>query len=125
DFLKEVKKSHPLLPVIVVTASTNPQVMMEAVLAQAFKVCLKPIDRDDFQRSVLAARKMRAALESRSQLQRRVDAYRIGMDYLAKVLESTAGEVQRAVIAEHGLSSRALQSLPSGLVVFDLERKVR
>jgi two-component system, sensor histidine kinase and response regulator len=54
-FIKEVKRLHPCLSVLIVTAHATQAITAEAYSAGAYDLLYKPIDRDAFMLSVMLA----------------------------------------------------------------------
>jgi PAS domain S-box-containing protein len=124
DFLRETKHRWPYLPVVVVTSSTQSSILLEAIKAEAHTVLIKPLDKGEFQRVVQGARRLKWALEDRSRLQRAVDGFGAGLGFLEEMLDRIPpGETSPAATAP-GRSADTFASLPSGLVLFDRDRKI-
>lgn len=120
DFLRESKHRWPFLPVVVATSSTQASVLMEAMRAEAYTVLIKPVAKEELQRIVLSARRMKCALEERSVLRRRVDGLQSGLAYLQGAIVEP---VAPGAGAEPVRAGEAFESLPSGLVMFDRDRR--
>jgi DNA-binding response OmpR family regulator/nitrogen-specific signal transduction histidine kinase len=124
EFLRELKQAHPETQIVALTTSTTTAIAISALRVGAIDIVLKPADRQEFQRAVLEARRIRMASEERRSMKRQLDAYKSGLEHLQQVLEKKA--MERAPASSHGddLPWRILQSLSSGIVVIDSGLKV-
>lgn len=82
DLVEELRVSHPSVPVIVVTGSTEPSVPIEALRRGAFDVVIKRVSPAELQSSILTAHRFRTALEERSRLERELERYAAGLAHL-------------------------------------------
>ena len=123
DFLREVRHRWPFLPVVVVTSSTQSSILLEAMKAEAHSVLIKPLDKTEFQRVVSSARRLKLALEDRNRLQRAADAHAAGLAFLEGELSSLPTPVP-AYVPPAGRAAEAFDSLPSGIVLFDRDRRI-
>jgi len=123
DFLRETKHRWPHLPVVVVTASTHSSILVEAMKAEAYSVLTKPLDKGEFQRVVVSARRIGHALSERTRLQRAVDGFAAGAAFLEELL-AAAERAPRELAPPTDRAAEAFASLPSGIVLFDRDRRV-
>jgi signal transduction histidine kinase len=125
DLLKRVKSRYPQLPVVMVTASNKPEVAIQALRAGAFDVAVKPIDRDEFQRAVLTARRFKLAIDEQSRMQRELEAFRAGLAHLQQTMEQRVDERVAVAVRAHDEAVRVLRSLSSGVLVLDRDLRVK
>ena len=124
DLLKEIKAKHPELPVITVTGSNKPEIAIQILRAGAFELALKPVDREEFQRAVLMARRFRVALAQQSRMERDLANFRAGLEHLQQTLEQRVQERTADAIRAQDEAARVLRSLPSGILVADRDLKI-
>jgi signal transduction histidine kinase len=124
DLLKEIKGKHPELPVIVVTSSNKPEIAIQILRAGAFDLALKPVDREDFQRAVLMARRFKLALDEQSHMERDLSNFRAGLEHLQTTMEQRVQERTADAIRAQEEAVRVLRSLPSGILVIDRDLRI-
>jgi PAS domain S-box-containing protein len=74
DLLKEIKRRHPLCPVIVITGAPSLDTAAEAVRLGAYDYIVKPVRQETLLRIVDMALKHRAVVEEREKYRTNLDA---------------------------------------------------
>lgn len=124
DFLEQVKKIDPMVPVIMITGSTAVEPAISALRAGAYDYLTKPIQRETFQAAVLRARSLQRSSQERVLLEREKETYRSKLERLSQELDRKVQAAVDEVSALQEFLALILNSLPTSIVATDTQMRI-